>query len=161
MKMLKKLAKMHGKARLALFAAMLSVLAIAFFYLAGSISPSPDNSLKTGNYVGAGNIQVYDDRIVISIEHAMLGAYADTGSMIPVLDDKTIGIKVIPASDDEIRIGDIITFQRDGILVIHRVVEKGTDKNGTYFITKGDSNLFNDGKIRFEDIEYKTIMLIY
>jgi hypothetical protein len=46
-------------------------------------------------------------------------------------------------------------------LIIHRVVEKGVDFDGIYFIAKGDNNVVSDGKIRFEDIKYKTIGVIW
>lgn len=54
-----------------------------------------------------------------------------------------------------------ISFKKDGDLIVHRVIEKGVDDMGVYFITKGDSNNVSDGKVRFEDIEYKTIGVIW
>ncbi len=47
------------------------------------------------------------------------------------------------------------------MLIIHRVVEIGEDEQGTYFITKGDNNFFSDGKVRFGQIKYVTIGVIY
>jgi len=45
---------------------------------------------------------------------------------------------------------------------VHRVVYKGKDSIGTYFILKGDNNEEVDpGKVRFEQIKYKTIAIIY
>ena len=41
------------------------------------------------------------------------------------------------------------------------VIEKGIDEDGIYFITKGDNNSITDGKIRFEDIEYITVGVIW
>lgn len=70
------------------------------------------------------------------------------------------GLRVVPSSEEEIQVGDIVSFDYAGGIVVHRVVERGTDSDGLYFITKGDnSDKFE--KIRFEDIEYKTVGLIY
>ena len=147
-----------------IFASFTAVLLIALavvLYLSNGVSSSGNSFIIDDSLALEKNIEIYPDRIVIKIDNAMLGRYAPTGSMLPTLNENTIGIKVIPASEDDINAGDIVTFRKDGILIIHRVVEKGADKNGTYFVTKGDNNFFNDGKIRFDDIEYKTIMLIY
>ena len=142
------------------FVAVLSILLIVLLYLSNGVSSSGNSFITDDSAIGK-NIDIYPDKIVINIENASIGRYAPTGSMLPTLNEKTIGIRVVPMSEDDIHKGDIVSFRKDGLLVIHRVVEKGTDKNGTYFITKGDNNLFNDGKVRFDDIEYKTIMLIY
>ena len=81
--------------------------------------------------------------------------------MKPLFDHSSNGIRIKPVSEDDINIGDIITFKEGNLLIIHRVIEKGIDNNGVYFITKGDNNFVSDGKIRFKDIEYKTIGIIY
>ncbi len=47
------------------------------------------------------------------------------------------------------------------MLIVHRVVDKGVDSDGVYFITKGDNNNYSDGKVRFEEIEYITIGILY
>lgn len=115
------------------------------------------------DYLSSENIEFKEDKIIIHIPNATmsLSKYADTGSMLPVLNENTNGIKIVPKTESEINVGDIITFERDDFLIVHRVIKKGTDSHGTYFITKGDNNLFSDGKIRFKDILYKTIVLVY
>ncbi|MBI2047406.1 hypothetical protein HYT26_04575 [Candidatus Pacearchaeota archaeon] len=142
------------------FVAVFSIVLVILLYLSNGVSSSGNSFITDDSAIGK-NVEIYPDRIVINIENASIGRYAPTGSMLPTLNEKTTGIKVVPMSEDDIHKGDIVSFRKDGLLIIHRVAEKGTDKNGTYFITKGDNNLFNDGKIRFKDIEYKTIMLIY
>ena len=47
------------------------------------------------------------------------------------------------------------------MLIVHRVVEKGIDEQGVYFITKGDNNNIDDCKIRFKDIDTVLIAVIY
>ena len=113
------------------------------------------------DFVKENQIEIYPDRIVIKVENASVSRYAPSGSMIPVLNDKSNGIRIKPKSESEIHIGDIITFERDGLLIVHRVIEKGSDEKGNYFITKGDNNGVSDGKVRFSDIKYITIGIIW
>lgn len=40
----------------------------------------------------------------------------------------------------EIRIGDIIVFQEDNVLIIHRVIQISMEGDDYYFTTKGDHN---------------------
>lgn len=114
-----------------------------------------------GDFISSQDIKVYDDRIVIYVDNAQLSRYADSGSMLPVLSEYSNGIKIKPLSEEDVNLGDIITFKDGDNLIVHRVIEKGIDSEGIYFITKGDNNPVNDGKIRFSQIDSKTIMLIY
>lgn len=106
------------------------------------------------------HILIYDDRVVLLVKNATMSSYDSTGSMYPVLGEGVNGVRIVPSSADEIKVGDIISFRYGGDIIVHRVVEIGLDSDGVYFITKGDnSDKFE--KIRFGDIEYKTIALIY
>lgn len=113
------------------------------------------------DFIKEKQIEVYSDKIIIHVENASLSSYAPTGSMKPVLDENSNGIRIIPKSEEDIHIGDIITFQENDYLVVHRVIEKNSDENGTYFITKGDNNGISDGKIRFKNIKYITIGILW
>lgn len=113
------------------------------------------------DFIKENQIHIYDDKVVINVRNASLSRYAPTGSMKPVLDENSNGIRIVPKSEEEIHVGDIITFEQDGNLIVHRVIEKGTDKEGTYFITKGDNNSISDGKIRFKDIRYVTVIMVW
>jgi hypothetical protein len=117
--------------------------------------PSPSDFIKEEQ------IAIYEDRVVISVRGASMSRYAPTGSMKPVLDERSNGIRIKPASEESINIGDIITFRRDNQLIVHRVIEKGWDNEGVYFITRGDNNSVSDKKVKFEDIEYITIAIIW
>ena len=142
--------------------ALIIIISVSLLYAAGVSNQEYSNENNNGNsLITEKDIEIQPDRIIIKINNALIGKYAPTGSMLPVLNENTIGIKIVPESENEINIGDIVSFRKDGYLIIHRVVEKSQDAEGTYFITKGDNNFFSDGKIRFEDIEYKTIILIY
>jgi signal peptidase I len=114
-----------------------------------------------GNWIKEENIHIYENAVVIDIEGASLSRYAPTGSMKPILDIGSNGIRIVPENPSQISIGDIITFQQNSELVVHRVIDKGADEQGAYFITKGDKNNVTDGRIRFKDIKYVTIAIIY
>ncbi len=139
--------------------AMLANVAVGL--LSGSSAPeviSPSDSISENQ------IQVYDDRVVIYMDNAFLAEYLDTNSMDPVLDTGANGLLVIPKSEGDIRVGDIVSYQPDDIadLVVHRVTSIGTDSLGTYYTLKGDNNRSSDpGKVRFDQIRYKTLGIIY
>ena len=99
--------------------------------------------------------------VILRVSNTTLSNYADSGSMKPVFDKGANGIRIVPRSEDDIKVGDIISYRFGNILVVHRVVERGIDSEGTYFIVQGDNNILGDGKIRFEDIEYVTIGVIW
>ena len=113
------------------------------------------------DFVKESQIQIYDDKVVINVKGASMSKYAATGSMKPTFDENANGIRIVPQSEDEINVGDIITYQSGDSLIVHRVIEKGKDSEGTYFIPKGDNNTITDGKIRFKDIKYITIAVIW
>jgi len=120
-----------------------------------------DSNKAPFDFIKENQIQILDDKIVIYIDGASLSRYAPTGSMRPVLDEGANGIRIAPNSEQDIHIGDIITFKKGSHLIVHRVVDKGNDEAGVYFITKGDNNKTADGKVRFEDIKYITIGIIW
>lgn len=113
------------------------------------------------DYIEEKNILVYKDRVVIILDNPSLSNYADTNSMLPVLDIGANGIRIAPKNEKDIRVGDIISFEFEDKIVVHRVINIGEDQEGTYYITKGDNNPIDDGKIRFEDIKAKTVAIIY
>ncbi len=119
------------------------------------------NVTSPQNRINEDQIVIFSDRIIIKLDDASLSKYAATGSMKPVLDKGANGIRIKPNSVDEIHRGDIITYTFNGKLIVHRVIDKGVDTKGIYFITKGDNNEFSDKKIRFEDIKYVTVGVLY
>ncbi|MBW3011607.1 signal peptidase I [Candidatus Woesearchaeota archaeon] len=128
------------------------------FTITGSTTeqPSPSDWIKTNQ------IEVYDDMIIIRVENATWAAFADTNSMDPFLDEGSNGIEITPESPDQINVGDIIAYKTSYGTIIHRVVEKGEDEEGIYFMAKGDNNNAQDpNKIRFEQIERVLVAIIY
>lgn len=129
------------------------------FALGGNVEKG--NIDAPGDWIQEEQINVYDNAVVIDIDDASLAKYASTGSMKPILDEDSTGIRIIPASEEEIEVGDIVTFEKNNELIIHRVIEKGEDSEGIYFITQGDNSNVSDGKIRFNEIKYVTIGVIW
>jgi len=137
---------------------------VNFFIISGYEFPFSFGNMSLdspSDFISSEDIIVFPDMIVIRVGNATIGRYAATGSMLPVLSERANGIKVKPKSEEEIGVGDIITFRQSGLLIVHRVVDKGNDEKGVYFITKGDNNDVIDGKIRFEDIDYVIIGILY
>jgi hypothetical protein len=142
---------------------------MGFVFVYGLENPLSMNFGLTGlssneapfDYIQEDQIEIHPDKVIIHIPDTSLSRYAPTGSMKPLLDQGANGLRVVPKSEEDIHIGDIITFENKYGLIVHRVIDKGTDDEGTYFITKGDNTNLMDGKIRFSDIRYKTIAIIW
>lgn len=120
--------------------------------------PSPED------YIQEQEIHVLRDKVIIDIANAQWAKFTDTNSMDPVLDYGTNAIEIVPTSPTEIHVGDIISYKSTKVdsTIIHRVIEKGIDKDGYYFILKGDNNKQADPeKVRFPQIRRKVIALIY
>ena len=109
-------------------------------------------------------ILVSKERVVLNLQNAEWATFTDTNSMDPVLDAGANAIEVVPASEDELQVGDIAVYESeyaDG-LIIHRIVYRGEDEKGTYFIFKGDNNPASDpGRIRFSQVRKVVVAIIY
>ncbi len=120
--------------------------------------PSPRGRIKNEQ------ILVYDDEVVLKIKNPEWAIFADTKSMDPVIDSSSKAIEIVPESESELRVGDIVAYKSkysDGI-IIHRIVDIGNDDDGWYAILKGDNNEQQDpGKIRFEQIKRVVVAVIY
>ena len=116
---------------------------------------------QPGNWVSENKIEVLKDRVIIHIPDAELSRYADTGSMLPTFGEDGNGIKIVPTSANQIKMGDIISFSQGDKLIVHRVVDKGQDNQGDWFVTKGDNNQETDGKVYWKDVKYVTVAVIY
>lgn len=108
------------------------------------------------------NIRLYDDKIIIYLKEPYMAKFTDTHSMEPVLDKNSNAIEVVPISSSDIKAGDIISFEKDSITIIHRVVKIGSDSEGWYAITKGDnSQAIDEGKVRFDKVKRILVGVIY
>ncbi len=142
-----------------------AVLGYGFFYLGenlqltGSFVSAEENSFS--DFLSRDDILVYDDYVILKISGATISTYAPSGSMAPLLSSKANGIRIVPKEADKINVGDIVSYEFEDKLIVHRVIEKGTDDDGIYYVVKGDSNSTSDGKIRFEDIKYVTVAVVW
>lgn len=69
--------------------------------------------------------------------------HIESGSMEPTLPTGSLIISSEISKEDNLNIGDVITYLLDDTLVTHRIVEVGHDASGLFYRTKGDYP-FND-----------------
>jgi hypothetical protein len=109
-------------------------------------------------------IHVTDNSVVIDIQDPEWSKFTDTNSMDPVLDEGANAIHIVPKSENEIQVGDIVAYKSeyaDGT-IIHRVIEINKDDEGTFYILKGDNNPEPDpGRVRFSQIRRVLVAIIY
>jgi hypothetical protein len=99
--------------------------------------------------------------IKINEKDLVLTQYADTKSMYPTLDSNCYGLNKKVTHYNQLEEGNIISYTRDNITIVHRIIKIGEDNLGWYAITKGDNAKTNDGKIRFKQVKHKLVALIY
>jgi hypothetical protein len=123
-----------------------------------------DEVASPSAWITENQIGVYSQKVILDVENPEWATFTDTHSMEPVISSRSYAIEVVPKSEDQINVGDIVSYESKYAtgIIIHRVIEKGTDSQGTYFIIKGDNNLAADpGKIRFDQIQRVVVAIIY
>jgi hypothetical protein len=125
------------------------------------LGQSVKSDISPSDWINEGDIVVSENYVVIKVANASISSYAPTGSMRPLLDYTSNGIRIIPKSAEDIRVGDIVSFNREGMTIVHRIVDIGSDEEGKYFITQGDNSFSEDEQIRFSDIKYVTIGILW
>ncbi|MBU1199670.1 MAG: hypothetical protein KKF46_01260 [Nanoarchaeota archaeon] len=132
--------------------------AISVFSKPSSERPSPMDRIREDQ------ILVGHDNVIINIKGAEWASFTDTNSMDPVIDAGAHAIEIIPTSENQVQVGDIVAYESeyaDGT-IIHRVVYKGEDEQGTYFVMKGDNNPSDDpGRVRFHQLRKVVVAIIY
>jgi len=116
------------------------------------------------DWIAQDQIDMYSDKVVINLENPQWAIFTDTNSMDPVIDEGAHAIEIIPKSPEDIKVGDIVSYNSDYTdgSIIHRVIEVDTDSEGWYFRAKGDNNAFEDpGKIRFDQVQRVLVAIIY
>ena len=139
--------------------------------------PSP------GDIVPLSSIRHINSNVVIDLAHlniplktppkVWIPSIPDSGSMDQTFDTEHNNI-LIAGSDredhqvliDRLIVGDIAVYSFDGVnSVIHRIVRKGIDEEGRYFIFQGDNLVTNPkpdpGKVRDSQILWVSIGTIY
>ena len=130
------------------------VSAIAYSQLSKEIAPS--------DHLKESQILVTSNQVIINGEDIFWAKFTDTNSMTPVIDAGANTIEKRPKNIDEIQVGDIISFNTEYGIVIHRVIDIKQDKEGTYFVTKGDNNNYKDPwKTRFSNVNGIVIGVLY
>jgi signal peptidase len=80
--------------------------------------------------------------VIVWASTGLLGFYPSTvisGSMAPTLDIGDLAI-ITPIDAASLRVGDVIQYRVDDILVVHRIVAILSSENTLLFTTKGDAN---------------------
>ncbi len=124
----------------------------------GKEKPSPQNRIKEKD------VRIFNNEVIIKIDNAEWREFIDSNSMDPFIDEGTATIEIKPKNEEEIKTGDIISYNIDGIdyALVHRVLEIGNDEEGIYFITKGDNYYKEDSeKVRFSQIEGIVVGILY
>jgi len=117
---------------------------------------------NTPETVNIDDITLQDDKAIIILNNSHLSIFANTSSMIPAINHNTKALEVTPISASTLHIGDIISYQLDADIIVHRIIDIGFDSDGFYAITKGDNNnVVDPNKVRFSQIKGEVIALIY
>ena len=118
--------------------------------------------MSPGDHITEEDILVYENEVVLDIENAYWSSFTDTNSMDPILDVTANGIEIKPKSENDIHVGDMISYNTVNGFVIHRVIEINTDSSGMYYTVKGDNNPYSDFvKVRFADVSGILVAVVY
>lgn len=142
---------------------LLILLSLTFFALTSSGNITSAMEVRSpGNWIDEEQIRVYQSQIILDIPNATWASFTDTNSMDPFIDAGSNAIEIMPDSADEIEVGDVISYDSPVGIIIHRVIEKNSDKDGIYYFVKGDNNPLRDPiKVRFSDIRGVVVAVIY
>ncbi len=114
------------------------------------------------DWISEDQIKVYEDKVILELSGASWATFTDTNSMDPFLDQGSNAIEMKPESEDQIKVGDIISYHYEDIIVIHRVIEIDIDEEGLFYRVKGDNNSFKDpNKVRFDDVTGVLVAIVY
>ena len=110
------------------------------------------------------DITVLSDRVIINVDNPQWATFAPTKSMIPFLDSGAHAIQIKPLGEEDLEVGDIISYKSnlvDGI-IIHRIITIDNDDRGWYALVQGDNNPSPDPeRVRFNQIERVLVAIIY
>ncbi len=116
------------------------------------------------NWIEQEQIHLYRDKVVIEMQDPQWAVFADSNSMDPFIDTGAHALQVVPQSEDDLAVGDVISFSRAGEskVIIHRIYEIGHDQDGWFATTKGDNNYaIDEGKVRFSQIHRVLVGVLY
>lgn len=131
---------------------------------ANPLQPGPTPVASPKDRIPEKSIIVYGDRVLLDLQNAQWSTFTDTHSMEPVIMYGANAIQVVPQSPDELQVGDIVSYESEYAkgTIIHRIVYKGEDESGTYFVMKGDNLPTSDpGRVRFSQIRRVVVAIVY
>lgn len=146
---------------MAILVLVVVVLALTDQQMPLSILGGQENS-SPSDWVKENQIKVYPQRVVLDIPGAQWAGFTDTNSMDPFIDETANAIEISPSNPDAIQVGDVIAYRTSYGVLIHRVIEKGVDEEGIFYLVKGDNNRFKDPfKVRFGEVQGVVVAVIY
>lgn len=84
-----------------------------------------------------------------------------TDSMKPEINSGDVVIVKKLENNEEIKKGDVITFEKTSEVITHRVIELKYENNQTTYVTKGDNNNLEDSNtITNDNIKGKVVLTI-
>lgn len=148
-------------------ASLLTLAAVAFSQtpnmFGGADAPmqGPER-LSPADRVDSSQIDVTADGVLVrGLSGVRLVNLADTNSMDPALDAEATAIEIVPASSDELKVGDIVSYRSGENVIIHRIVSIGDD-GAWYAVVKGDNNALEDpARVRFEQVKGVVVGIVY
>lgn len=107
-------------------------------------------------------VEIQPDRVVLRIPNAQFAGFTATHSMDPVIDSDSNALEIVPQTEEDIHIGDIVSYRYKEDILIHRVMDIKKDEQGTYYTMKGDNNPSPDPvKVRFGQIQRVLVAILY
>jgi len=114
------------------------------------------------DHVKEEQITVLSDKVILNVKDASWTTFTDTNSMDPLLDIGSNGIEIKPETINDVKVGDVISYNSQYGLIIHRIVKTGFDEKGWYALAKGDNNPVQDPeKVRFGQIHGVLVAVVY
>lgn len=129
---------------------------------AESSSLGPFEVASPKDRIPESDILVYSNQVILNVQNAQWSKFTDTNSMDPVIDAGANALQIVPLSPEEIQIGDIISYESEYGIIIHRVKQIDYDEDGWYAVAKGDNNPTDDpSRVRFNQIKRVVVGIIY
>jgi signal peptidase I len=140
---------------------LLGLVSVGALSIAESIKSAPEK-LSPSNWVEENQIKVFSDKVIIQLENPTWAKFTNTNSMDPFIDENSHAIEITPKDAYSIHEGDVISYEIKNGQVIHRVINRGFDQDGVYYIVQGDNNSVADpNKVRFGDVVGVVVAVIY
>ncbi len=107
-------------------------------------------------------VEIQPDRVVLHLPNVQFAGFTATHSMDPVIDSDSNALEIVPQTENDIHVGDIVSYRYKEDILIHRVIDVKKDEQGTYYTMKGDNNPSPDPiKVRFGQIQRVLVAILY